>query len=193
MKKQFNYFIGFYVLFLIAGVSCNSLIEDCGPFPDKYNVVSLQWDSVGTNAVQFQDFVLNIQPVAATFFSSTESKGFQLIEKSYACSGLPPETDDLIVNMEIMANNDYSPLYTQGANLIDLFDVEVLYHREGLRDSYSLTEFLSMDRKFPDQMILTLNTPPAASGEFTFVFKVDIDGTELDYYEFNTNSFQIEI
>jgi hypothetical protein len=193
MKKQFKYFTGFYVLFLIAGVSCNSLIEDCGPFPEKYNVVSLQWDSVGSNAVQFEDFALTIQPVAASFFSSTKTKSFQWIQKSYACSGLPPETDDLIVNIEITANNDFSPLYTQGTNLIDVFDVEVLYHREGVRDSYALTEFLSMNRKFPDQMILTLNTPPAFSGEFSFVFKINIDGAELDYFEFNTNSFQIAI
>jgi len=193
MKKQFRFFIGFYFLFLIIGASCDSLIDDCGPFPDKYNVVSLEWDATSTNTVQFDDLVINIRPMISTFFSSRDSNTFNLIQQSYACSGLPPETDDQLINIEITSNNDYTPLYTQGTNLIDLFDVEVYYSREDNRSTYSLTEFLSEDRKFPDQMTLKLNTPPAVNGEFSFIFKFTIDGAELDYFEFNTNTFNIEI
>ncbi len=193
MKKQFKFFLGFYVAFLIFGAACNSLIEDdCGPFPDKYNITSLDWDSSATNnPILFSDLEIKIHTVGDFFFSQRSS--FNLFTPTYACSPIPAETDDLLLNLEITSGADYNPMYTQGTNLIDLFDVEVFYSREGNSETFSLVEFLSMDRKFPDRMILKLNTPPAANGDFSFVFKFTIDGAELDYFEFNTDAFQLQI
>lgn len=95
------------------------------------------------------------------------------------------------MNLEITANADYGPTLTQGTNLTEIFDVEVYYARDGERQTYSLTEFLSTDRQFPDQMFLRLNTPPNSTDNFSFIFKFTIDGPELDYFEFNTGSFEI--
>ena len=189
MKKQLKFFLGFYLAFLVIGVSCNSLIDDCGPFPDKFSVVSIEWDAPNVNSTQYQNYAINIRPTATYFFSRRNS--FSLIPQSYACSPIPPETDDRLLNIEITTNEDYSPLYTQGTNLIDLFDVDVSYYRTDERETYSLNQFLSSDRKFPDDMILRLNAPPANAASFSFIIKIYIDGTELDYYEFNTDTVQI--
>ena len=193
MKKQFKYFFVFYLAFLVFGAACNSLIDDdCGPFPNKYNITTLEWDGPSTNnPILFNDLQIEINTVGTYFFSRRSS--FNLITSSYACSPIPPETDDLLLNLEITSNADYSPAYTQGSNLIDLFDVEVFYSRVGNSETYSLSEFLSLDRKFPDRMLLKLTTPPATNGDFSFIFKFIIDGAELDYFEFNTNTFQLQI
>lgn len=191
MKKQFKFFFAFYIAFLIVGAACDSLIDDdCGPFPNKYSITELAWNAPATNsAVMYDDVEIDINTVGTYFFASRNS--FNLITKSYACSPIPPETDDRLLSMEITANADYSPLYTQGTNLIDIFNVEVYYARNDMRQTYSLAEFLSSDRKFPDRMLLRLNTPPATDAEFSFIFKFTIDGAELDYFEFNTTTFEI--
>ena len=189
MKKQLKFFLGFYFAFLVIGVSCNSLDDTCGPFPNKFSVISLEWNTPTADSMQYQNYTINIQPTATYFFARKNS--FSLIPQSYACSPVPPETDDEILNIEITANEDYSPLFTQGTNLIDLFDVDVSYYRTGERETYSLNQFLSTDRKFPDDMVLRLNTPPANAANLSFVVKVYIDGAELDYFEFNTSTIQI--
>jgi len=191
MKKQFKFFFVFYIAFLVVGAACNSLIDDdCGPFPNKFSVTDLEWDTPTSNSsVFYSNLEININPVGTYFFANRNS--FSLITQSYACSPIPPETDDRLLNMEITANADYNALYTQGTNLIDIFDVEVFYSRSGERETYSLTEFLSNNRKFPDQMWLRLNTPPQTNTELSFIFKFMIDGAELDYFEFNTATFEI--
>jgi hypothetical protein len=167
-------------------------VDDCGPFPDKYNITDLEWSGTSANnPVQFNDLEIEINTVGTYFFSMRNS--INLFTSAYACTPLPPETDDMLQNLEITSNADYNALYTQGTNLIDLFDVEVFYSREGNSETFSLTDFLSTDRKFPDRMLLRLNTPPAANGDFSFVFKFTIDGAELDYFEFNTDTFQLQI
>jgi len=41
MKKQLKYFFAFYLTLLIFGVACDSLNDDCDPFPNK-NITELE-------------------------------------------------------------------------------------------------------------------------------------------------------
>jgi hypothetical protein len=190
MRKNIKLFLGFYLAFLFIGVACD---DDCGPFADKYAVTGLVWEiPVQSNdAVDYQDFYIYFRPEGAPFNSTRASNSVNLIQSTYACDPVPPETDDLLLNLEITANRDFSPAYPQGENLVALFDINVTYFREGGQNRFLLSDFLSVNRRFPDATTLRLREAPAAGEEFVFTLKFSIDGTDLNYYEFNTDSFTL--
>lgn len=91
MKKQFKYFLVFYLAFLLVGAACNSLIEDdCGPFPDKYNITNLNWQAPTVNSsVAYDDVKIDIAAVGTYFFSQRNT--FDLFGNAYACSQFLPK------------------------------------------------------------------------------------------------------
>ena len=190
MKQNFKYFVGFYLAFLILGVACD---DNCGPFDDKYAVTGLIWEIPvePDGSVNYQDFYLYVRPEAAFFSPIRATSSFNIISKTYACDPVPPETDDRLLSLEITANRDFNSQYPQGENLVDLFDVNVTYYRTSDYDQFSLADFLSASRKFPDAMTMRLREAPDTGEPFVFTLKFSIDGTDLDYYEFNTDSFTL--
>ena len=190
MKTKLKHFVVFYLVFLVIGVACD---DNCGPFDDKYAVTGLVWEiPVGQDdSVNYQNFYIYVRPEAAFFTPVRATSSLNIISKSYACDPVPPETDDLLLNIEITANRDFNAQYPQGENLVDLFDVNVNYYRTNDYNQLPLSEFLSVSRRFPDAMTMRLREAPDTGEPFVFTLKFYIDGTDLDYYEFNTDSFTL--
>jgi len=187
MKQNIKYFVGLYLAFLIIRVAC---VDNSAPIDEKYTVTGLVWETpLQTNMpIDFQEFYIYIRPEAALPSPVRTTSSFNIISKTYAWDPVSPETDDLLLNIEITANRDFNSLYTTGENLIDLFDVDVTYFKNSIQNKLSLAEFLSVDRPFPDAMTLRLKQAPDTGAPFVFTLKFSIDGTDLNYYEFNTDA-----
>lgn len=190
MKKRIKVFAGLYLAFLLVGVACD---DNCGPFDDTYTITGLVWEvpSSQNTPINYQEFYIYVRPEGAFFNSTRTANSFSLISKTYACDPVPPETNDRLINLEITANRDFSPAYPQGVNLIDLFDVNVTYFRGGRENVFSLNDFVLSNPKFPDAMTMQLKEAPAAGEDFVFTLKFNIDGTDINYAEFNTDDVTI--
>jgi hypothetical protein len=190
MKKNIDFPIIFSFVFLFLGTSCQD--ETYHDPLDKFSVTDITWYlSQNSISQSYQDFSLHINPQIVRFSLTSDS----LAEtNNFSSDSHPtPETDDRILNLEITANRDYYPKFTQGENLTDLFEVEVRYSHTGTQKTYSLSDFLNSNPRFPDSMILRLKEAPSSSGNFAFTVKFEIDGSELQYYEFNTGSVELQL
>ena len=77
---------------------------------------------------------------------------FLLIKSAYACSPVPPYTDEKIEILNIISNQDFSDDFPAGANLNSLFNVEYndqwIYKRDvnsSNRSAYRFDEYIELN------------------------------------------------
>ena len=197
------------VLFTFFSTSCNTPTDlNCGPFPDMFRVTdfstsikkvthydsstrSIQLSEIQNNSIHFDEFAIEMYPVTEAFFSSVFNKiNFQFIQSAYACSPINPVSDDKILDIQIYSDEDFNDEYTAGENLAELFEVYVLYMREGPR-RINLTDFIAEEPNVPDQLILLLRSGPSEASEVQFSVRYFQDGKKLSEFEFTTESINI--
>ncbi len=210
MKKKIYFFVISYFIFL--GLSVVSCVDTCGgPYPDKYKVIGLDWNTyeatysesnnsldlseILQNSVIYSKFSIVIYPIKEAYFSSlNNSNSISLISSAYACSPVPPETNDNLENIEIFANNDFNSTHLIGTNLADIFDV-IIYDDENsiYYEKYDLETYLVTKPKVPTEMTLLLKVPPTETSDFIFTIKYYQNGKDIDYLEIETNTVEIKI
>ena len=210
MRKKIDFLIVIYISFLILGViSCG---DDCGPFPDRFKVNSLEWNvyeinyseengtdrelsEINQNSTVFNQYSIKITPQKESYYSlRNKSKSFNLINSAYACSPPLPKTNDRIETIEIYSNIDFNPGYLKNNNIINLFNIIVLdiekyiYYKK-----FYLKDYLLTKPTVPTEMILTLKEPPLSNSVFEFTIKFHQNGKDNDYFEFITNPIEIRV
>jgi hypothetical protein len=199
--KIFTLFIGYFLLTVITGLmSC----DDCGPFPDKFKVTSIDWNTYKVtftpdnltlseiiNGVSFNQLGIYLKPKTQTYFSF-EKSNYTLITGLYACDPLIPTTDDRIINIEITANKDFSDDYPLGTDLSALFDIVISdWHTNISTEKYDLKEYLQTNPFVSQEMTLILKYAPQTTDEYKFTIKYYQDGVDLDYSEYTTDDIMV--
>lgn len=210
MKKKIKFFIISYFIFLCLGiVSCG---DDCGPFPDKFKVIDLNWGTyqatfsespnnevnlseIFQNSVLYNKFSIFIEPKKESYFSAINKiNSINIISSAYACSPVPPKTNDNIEDIEIFANKDFNPNYLNGENLADLFDIIILDTENNIYyEKFDLGAYLVTKPKVPTEMTLILKDSPIETSNFKFTIKYYQNGRDINYLQFETNSIEIRI
>ncbi len=200
-RKVLTIFIGYFLLTLVTGlISC----DDCGPFPDKFKVTSIDWNTYRvtltegnvtlseiTNGVTFNQLGIHLKPKTQTYFSFIINN-YTLTTGLYACSPLEPTTDDKIIDIEINTNKDFSDEYPQGTDLSGLFDIVISDWYRGISaDKYDLKEYLQTTPFVTQEMTLILRYAPQTADEYRFTIKYFQDGVDLDYSEFTTSDILV--
>jgi hypothetical protein len=201
-KKVFTIFIGYFLLTVITGlISCD---DNCGPFPNKFKVTSIDWntyrvtlsaDNIAlseiTTGVAFNQFGIHLKPKTQSYFSFIINS-CSLTTGLYACSPLEPTTDDKIIDIEITADKDFSNEYPQGTDLSGLFDIVISdWYRGIYADKYDLKEYLQTTPFVTQEMTLILKHAPQITDEYSFTVKYFQDGVDLDYSEFTTEDILV--
>ena len=208
MKRKINFFITSYFMSLCFGIiSCE---DDCGPFPDSFKVIDLDWKTyegiyaetpnnslnlseITDNSVPYNKLSIFIRPRKETYFSTINKiNSINLISSAYACSPALPKTNDNIENIEIFANKSFNSNYPIGENLAEIFDV-VVYEYENVNsyEKFDLVTYLTSKPIVPTEMTLILKESPIETSDFKFTVKYYQNGKDLDYVEFETNSIEI--
>jgi len=201
MKKQLKIFGFIYLAFLlITTISCGG--DDCGPFPDKYNITSFNWNvsdvefaedfysnnNITNNEVNYSNYGIVVKAKTEEYYSKIFN--LNLTAKAYACSPVPPTTDDKITNIEVIINQNYSSTFLSGSNMAEKFKAGFINEQETF-ESMSLVDYINTNPKVSREFILLLNDAPLENGEYTFTVKITMEGKTLDYFEFTTNSITI--
>lgn len=208
MKNKIKFFITSYFIFLCFGVvSCE---DDCGPFPDSLKVINLDWkiyegifietsnnglnlSEITENSVLYDTFSIFIEPQKETYFSVINKiNSINLISSAYACSPIPPKTNDNIENIEIFANKEFNTNHPIGENLAKIFDIIIFDSENDLYyEKFDLETYLITKPKVPNEMTLILKDSPIETSDFKFTVKYYQNGKDINYLEFETNSIEI--
>lgn len=172
--------------FLLGGLSCNECGKDN---PTKVKAVDFSWQTPNLNSTISDSFYISIAP-KLEYYSERES-GFSFINSAYACSPALPKSQDRISNIEIYANVDFNSNLTAGVNLASIFDINFLNDYESNFVKSDLSFFLTEKPLLPIQSSLLLKEAPESTKNFQFTVKIYLDGVDLDFYEFTTNSIEI--
>lgn len=208
MTAKFKFSIISYFAFLILSViSCD---DGCGgSYPGKYKITKLNWyiseysysnntndenlnlTDLTNNTVTFNKYSILITPEREYYFAMNyKTTSFNVISSAYACSPVPPSTDEKIKNIEIFSNKDFDENHLAGSNLAELFNIVVFGNN--YIEKMDLTVYFSNDNQEAGQEIaLLLKSPPESSAEFEFTVKYYQDGIDMNYYEFTTNAVTI--
>lgn len=200
-KKLFISIIGIMLISLLGLFSCQ---EECGPFPNKFKVVALNWclfkvvysDTAGStisfienDSVPYNQYAIWIFPGQETYFAHNPNiRNFSLIPGAYACSPKEPETDEKIDSIRIESSKDFDVNHPPGSDLSDLFDVEVLDFVNGINyEKFDLQDYVKTNPFVPKEMMLILREQPDATTDYEFTVKYYQNGIDdNDYFEFTT-------
>lgn len=200
---------GFLLLFLFGLFSCE---EECGPFPNKFKIVGLDWvnhkavysdtadaklqlSDIENDSVIYKEYSILIVPRQDTYFAQNINKwNFSLIQSAYACSPVVPTTDEKIDSIVILSDSDFNLNYSSGKNLSDLFDIVILDQtNEIYQEKYDLNDYLSTNPNVPSELTLILKEQPDLTKDFEFLVKYYQNGVDdNDFFEFTTNKIVIK-
>jgi len=207
-KKTVIVFLTLVSLFMITAISCNITGDDCGPFDDKFKTVEfstdlkntsisenpgldVQYNTLESDTIGFDRFSITMFPIGEYYSLNSERlNSFSLIPSAFACSPPIPVSEEMITNIEIFSNRNFSSEYASGENLAELFEIVVLYRNSGYQRS-NLNEFLSSEPNVPDEIFLMLKSEPETTEPIQFTVKYSQDGIDMNSYEFTTEAVVI--
>lgn len=207
-QKVILIFTGSFFLFVIGLVSCEN---ECGPFPNKFKIIGLDWytykatysetsvpmlilSDIENDSVVYNQYSILIAPIQETYFAQNFNNwNFNLIKTAYACSPLIPETDEKIDSIVIKSTKDFNENYPSGSDLADLFNVIVRDLANNIYyEKFSLKDYLGTNPSIPNELTLILREQPDLVTDFEFLVKYYQDGIDHDYFEFTTNKIVIK-
>lgn len=177
---------------LVFLVSCSD--DDCGgPFPNRFRTIGLELQNLklvsfntATNNYLFEplavqevanenNYFIGLTPVKENYTAFRQSPGFSFIDKAYACSPMPPRSEEVITSITITADKDFNAEYTRSENLAALFDVIVVDDLNGVSsERMSVPELLTLSPNMKDQLYFVLNTAPEHAGTYKFKFQINL-------------------
>ena len=197
---------GFSIIFLIGIFSC----DKCGPFPNKFKIITLDWfnykaiysdtastrlilSEIANDTVEFNMYSIFIKPRQETYFAQNINKwSFSLINSAYACSPGIPQTDEKIDSIVITSTKDFDINHPSGIGLSDLFDIIVLDDANGIYyKKYTLNDYIETNPYVPSELVLILKKQPDLTTDFEFLVKYYQNGIDYDYFDFLTNKIVI--
>ncbi|MFY8299922.1 DUF5034 domain-containing protein [Pseudoalteromonas sp. SS15] len=215
--KRSTLFTSVLLALLIAGCSNDEGPDNpCGSFSNPEYVINNYTLSVfnsdargvyvggdayeSVDAIDFQSFIikLDIEKSALakrfdTFFD------FSLISKAYACSPIPPYTEQRISSIKVTSSAAFNDDLPAGSSLNDVFDVVYLdyvptpYYSEqnGDVDYFSVTEFTAQPDNMPAEITqLALNTEPKYKQNHVFFIEINFHSGEQFLLETREVSFK---
>ena len=207
MKNRVLFLVITIILLSFLGLgSCGSNCYDDSP--SQYKITDFKWETLETsdsinvegfiftpienNSVVFQSYSIQLESSGHQYYSLlNELKSFNIIGSAYACSPIPPSTNDKIESIEIYCNQDFDSIHSSTTNMVNLFDV-ITYGEQSYRlERIDIQAFLSKKPIIPQEFIIVLNQAPNKTGTYSFTVKLHLDGVDLDYYEFTTNPIEI--
>ncbi len=208
MKTKLLFFIKFYTVFLFISVfscddGCGSINETRqqateiqGNFvsyevsEDGYSITSLTNETVFFENVAFQ--IGTIFQTVKTVQLKSKLMSFGFIESAYACSPIPPYTNDSILDIEIVANREFKENVPMGSNLIQYFDlVDYESFSQRINSRIETNTLFNSILELPYQMTLVLNEAPQTSEPIVFTVKLNVESELLSVFELTSNSLQI--
>jgi hypothetical protein len=119
------------------------------------------------------DEITKLSYIPKTFFQ------YGLVPRAYACSPVPPSTDEVIREIIITSDSDYSDEYLAGSNLADLFEV-ISAHGSFLFLPIPLTHYISEGSNSDIRLDLRLIEAPDLSKSHSFTVNyVHMNGEEF--------------
>lgn len=209
MRNKLMILLGGFLIFILFGLfSCE---DKCGPFPNKFKIIGLDWvnfkaiysdtadtrlllSDIENDSVNYNEYSVLIVPRQETYFAQNARKNnFSLIQSAYACSPVIPTTDEKIDSIVILSESDFKLNYSSGKDLSDLFDVVVLDHANGIyHEKYNLKDYLATNPNVPSELTLILKEQPDLTTDFEFLVKYYQKGIDdNDFFEFTTNKIVI--
>ncbi|MCK5857122.1 MAG: hypothetical protein KAG64_06505 [Bacteroidales bacterium] len=160
---------------------------------DTSKAPSLILTNLDAYPINYADFGIYLTPVKELYASFNQRvSSFGLINSAYACKPPTPRTNDYITKIEIFANKDYDSLHTQGTNIAEYFDVIAPNpYGNGMLIKQDLQAFFKSKIIVPNEMTLTLNTPPEFNTDFVFTIIYGQNGVSLGNLTLVTNTVTI--
>jgi hypothetical protein len=185
----------------ISLISCNK----CGPFPDKFKTLGLEWNIYGAvysdtaanklslseivnDTVAYNLYAIRIKPETEYYFTVNQNyNSFELINSVFACDPALPTTDERIDSIIIITDKDFDSNYPAVTDLSDLFDIVVIDETNyTVQEKFKLNSYLETKPTMPRYMTLILNSPPNLTTDFEFTVKYYQDGIDHNFFEFKT-------
>lgn len=157
---------------------------------DLYSPV-LENEITTPDPVDSELFVISLQALSKTQAArQMKSKGFSfsLMSKAYACSPVPPYTEDKIIDLQITSTADFNNDLPSGSSLNGVFDISYMTYtdssyfssKDGTRDYFSVDEFLAQEEpQAADIMQLRFNTTPEYKDNHVFYIRIELDTGEV--------------
>ncbi|GAB5410463.1 MAG: hypothetical protein BalsKO_28280 [Balneolaceae bacterium] len=90
---------------------------------------------------------------------------------AYACSPTVPVSEEIVTDIKILSDKDYNSEYSAGSNLIELFDLVVLYQNSEYQ-RYDIDVFLSSKLNVPDEIFLLPKSAPETTEAIQFTIHI---------------------
>ncbi|WP_260492034.1 DUF5034 domain-containing protein [Pseudoalteromonas maricaloris] len=162
--------------------------------------VNTEYD--GVEPISYQTLVFQLKADTQSVAQlSAPSFEFSLISTAYACSPVPPYTDEKITDINITSSAAFSDEFPAGSSLNEVFDIvyigsdysnQVDYRRldNGENDYFSISEFLDMEDKKASEFIqFALNSEPTYKQNHVFYIEISLDTGEQFSLESQELSF----
>ncbi|MFQ3220450.1 MAG: hypothetical protein ACI96W_002820 [Paraglaciecola sp.] len=208
---QYIRLISLTLVFFITGCNDDGIISSCGDLPsgsNKFDITNVNVQVLlaptttpsssrvsgdlynqGTE-VNYDDIVFSINAVTQVVAAKKkESKGFSfsLISSAYACSLLPPSTDEKIIDIKVTSSADFNNAFSAGDSLKSKFEVTYTesyarfftYENEE-KIYYNLIEYLEQDDVYAGKVIqFKLNEEPEFAGYHIFYIELMLSTGEI--------------
>jgi hypothetical protein len=208
MKNKLFILLGVFSLIFLSGIiSC----DKCGPFPNKFKIIGLEWfnykviysdtthpklmvSEIDSDTVEYIMYSIFIKPRQETYFAQNLNRwNFSLIHQAYACSPATPQTDEIIDSISITSSKDFDITHPSGNELSDLFDIIVLDYANGIDyKHYTFNDYIKTNPAVPNELVFILTAPPDVTTDFEFLVKYYQNGIDYDYFEFSTRKIVIK-
>lgn len=163
--------------------------------PEDRNIISGYFFNTYDNTeVDYDGIIISLEAdVQYLAVNLNKSRGisFSLFSKAYACSPLPPHTNEKIVDIKVTSSAPFSSELAAGDSLVDVFDVsyssaaesssaEYYEYENNEPVFYRLPEYLAQDDLHAGARLqLVLNRAPEVADSFIFFIEVTLDSGEI--------------
>ena len=136
-----------------------------------------------------KEYFIAVNLITENYTAHKQSPKFSLVESAYACSPMPPYSDETILSLTVRANKDFSSAHPAGADLTELFDVVVFNAHKGIYYSrMSVSDYIASQPSSPNKLYLVLNTAPEKQDSFNFEvsYHTSLKGQEVKIFKKQT-------
>jgi hypothetical protein len=140
--------------------------------------------------VIYNDVIFSIDSITQIIASKKEKNKrifFSFISSAYACSPIPPSTNEKIVDIKITSSGAFNSTLTTGDPLTSKFNVvyadsetDFYGYEDGVIAYYTLNQYLEQDDVYAGNTIqLKLTEAPEFSGTLAFFIELMLDTGEV--------------
>ncbi len=147
---------------------------------DSFPYIYYRFKEIEDDSLIFNEYAIQVIPFMNYYNAQVIPKStFSLFPAAYACSFIPPLTEEVLLDIQITSDKAMDDDHPAGANLSHFFDINVRDWRDDINSGlFDLDNYIQINRRVPEEIAFLLKNLPAGENAYTFTVQFFTDGRE---------------